>query len=79
MTFFVFDVILHYVLVLHQCLVAKIRPSHSLINMTCTPEIKATPASVQGSRSTFTFIWISLLLIDLKPARNSSAIFGRCP
>jgi hypothetical protein len=48
MIYFLFDFILHYVFVLHQCLVARIRPSESLIDMTCTPEIKATLASVQG-------------------------------
>jgi hypothetical protein len=45
---FVFDFILHYVFVLHQCVVARIRPSQSLIDMTCTPEKKSTPTSVQG-------------------------------
>jgi hypothetical protein len=45
---FVFDFILHYVFVLHQCVVARIQPSQSLIDMTCTPEMKATPASAKG-------------------------------
>jgi hypothetical protein len=63
---------------LHKCVVPRIRPSQSFIDMTCTPEIKATPASVQGvSRSTFMLMWISLLCIDLKPVRNSIARFGR--
>jgi hypothetical protein len=44
MIFSVFDFMLHYVFVLYQCVVA----SHSLIDMACTPEIQATPASVQG-------------------------------
>jgi hypothetical protein len=48
MVCFVFDFILQYIFVLHQRIVAKIRSSQSLINMTCTPEIKATPTSVQG-------------------------------
>jgi hypothetical protein len=74
---FVFDFILHYVFVLHQCVVARIRPSQSLIDMTCTPEIKATLARLNASSSTFMFIWISLLRVDLKPVRNSSARFGR--
>jgi hypothetical protein len=77
MNCFVFDFILHNVFVLHQCVVARIRPSQSLLDMTCMPEIKATPASVHGVKSTFMFIWISLLRIDLKPVRNSSARFGR--
>jgi hypothetical protein len=65
------DFILHYVVILHGCVVAMIRPSHTLIDMTyCRAEAKATPASVQG------VIWISLLRIDLKPIRNSSARFG---
>jgi hypothetical protein len=45
---FVFDFILHSVFVLHQCVVARIRTSQFLIEMTCTPEIKAAPASVHG-------------------------------
>jgi hypothetical protein len=43
--------------------------------MTCTPEIKAGRRRFRESRSTFMFIWISLLCIDLKPVRNSSARF----
>jgi hypothetical protein len=31
----------------------------------------------RASRSTFMFIWISLLRIDFKPVQNSSARFGR--
>jgi len=73
---FIFDFTLHYIFVLHQCVVARIRQSKSLIG-TCTTEIKATPASVQASNSTFMFIWFSLLRIDLKPVRNSNARFGR--
>jgi hypothetical protein len=43
------DFILHYVVVLHACAVAMIKPSHTLISMTyCRAETKATPASVQG-------------------------------
>jgi hypothetical protein len=74
---FVFDFILHHVFFLHQWLVAMIRPSQCLLDVTCTPEIKATPASVHPSRSTFMFIWISLLRIDPKPVRNSNAKFRR--
>jgi hypothetical protein len=44
----VFGFILRYVFVLHKFVMAMIWPSQSLIDMTCTPEIKATPASVQG-------------------------------
>jgi hypothetical protein len=39
---FVFDFILHCVFVLHQCAVARIRPSQSLIDMTFMPEIMGT-------------------------------------
>jgi hypothetical protein len=43
------DFILPYIVVLHSCAVAMIRPSHTLIDMTyCGAETKATPASVQG-------------------------------
>jgi hypothetical protein len=43
------DFILHYVVVLHACAVAMIRPSHTLIDMTyCRAETKATPVSVHG-------------------------------
>jgi hypothetical protein len=52
---FVFDFILPYVFVLHQCVVARIWPSQSLIDMTFTPEIKATPTSVQGISVDFYF------------------------
>jgi hypothetical protein len=45
---FVFGFILQFVFVLHQCVVDRIRPSQFVINMTLTPEIKATPVSVQG-------------------------------
>jgi hypothetical protein len=46
---FVFGFILHYALfVLRQCVVARIRSSQSLIDMTRTLEIKTTPSSVQG-------------------------------
>jgi hypothetical protein len=38
----------YFVFVLHQCGVARIRPSQFSVDMTDTPEIKATPASVQG-------------------------------
>jgi len=48
-----FDFILDYVFVLHQCVVAGIRPSQSLIDMICTPEIQATPALVQGVQVDF--------------------------
>jgi hypothetical protein len=41
-----FDFILLCVFVLHQCVAARIRPSQSLIDVTYTPEMKATPASV---------------------------------
>jgi hypothetical protein len=42
------DYILHYIVVLHPCAVAMIRPSHTLIDMTyCRVETKATPESVQ--------------------------------
>jgi hypothetical protein len=43
------DFVLHYVFVFHECAVAKIRPSYTLIDTTyCRAETKATPASVQG-------------------------------
>jgi hypothetical protein len=43
------DFILYYVAVLHTCVVAMIRPSHILIDMTCCrAETKAMQASVQG-------------------------------
>jgi hypothetical protein len=43
------DFILNYVVVLHACVVAMIRPPHTLINVTyCRAETKAMPASVQG-------------------------------
>jgi hypothetical protein len=43
------DFILYYVVVLHACAVAMIRPSHTLIDVTyCRAETKATPASVEG-------------------------------
>jgi hypothetical protein len=43
------DFILHYVVVLHACAVAMIRPSHTLMDMIyCRAETKATLASVQG-------------------------------
>jgi len=45
---FVFDFTLHYVFVLHQRVVDRIRPSNSLIGTTCTQEINVTLASVQG-------------------------------
>jgi hypothetical protein len=48
-----FDFILDYIFVLHQCVVAGIRPSQSLIDMICTPEIQATPALVQGVQVDF--------------------------
>jgi hypothetical protein len=42
------DFIVHYVVVLHACAVAMIRPSHTLIDTTyCRAERNATPASVQ--------------------------------
>jgi hypothetical protein len=53
MVCFVFDFILHYVCVLHQCVVAKIWPSQSLIDMTWTPDIKTTPALVQSVYADF--------------------------
>jgi hypothetical protein len=34
-------------------------------------------SDTEASRSTFMFIWISLIRMDLKPVRNSSARFGR--
>jgi hypothetical protein len=43
------DFVLYYVVVLHTCVVAIIRPAHTLIDMAyCRAETKATPASVQG-------------------------------
>jgi hypothetical protein len=48
MVCFVSDFIPHYVFVVHKGVVAGIRPSQSLIDKTCTPEKKATPASIQG-------------------------------
>jgi hypothetical protein len=74
---FVFDFILHYVFVLLQCAVARMRPSQSLIDMTCTPEIKRRRRRFRASRSTSMFIWNSLFCFDLKPVRNSSARFRR--
>jgi hypothetical protein len=66
------DFILHYVVVLHACAVAMIRPSHTLIDMTYfRAETKVTPASINRS------IWILLLRIVVKRVRNSSARF-RC-
>jgi hypothetical protein len=40
--------VINYIFVLHQCVVASIGPSQSLTDIRCTPEIKETPASVQG-------------------------------
>jgi hypothetical protein len=48
MVCFVFDFILYSIFILHQCAVARIRPLQSLIDMTCTLEVKETPESVQG-------------------------------
>jgi hypothetical protein len=43
------DFILHYVVVIHACLIAMISPSHTLMCMTyCSGESKVTPALVQG-------------------------------
>jgi hypothetical protein len=50
---FVFDFILRYVFVLHKYAVARIQLPLSLIDMTGTPEVKATPASVQGVHVNF--------------------------
>jgi hypothetical protein len=74
---FVLDFILHYVFVSHQCVVARIRPSQSLIDRTCTPDKKRRWRRIRASSLTFMLIWIFLLRIDLKPIRNRSARFGR--
>jgi hypothetical protein len=66
------DFILHYVVVLHACAVAMIKPSHTLIDMAyCRAETKATPASINRS------IQGSLLHNVVKRVRNSTESF-RC-
>jgi hypothetical protein len=45
----VWDIIIHIVHVKDSCALASTFPSLSMINMIyCSPETKATPASVQG-------------------------------
>jgi hypothetical protein len=77
---FVFEFILHYVFVLHLCVVARIRPSQSLIYIYIyhvRRRQKRRRRRFRASSSTFIFIWISLLRIDLKAVGNNSAKFGR--
>jgi hypothetical protein len=46
---FVFDFIFHSAYTVDACALTSILPSLSLIDMMyCTPDTKATPASVQG-------------------------------
>jgi hypothetical protein len=73
---FVFKFILCYVFVLHQWVVARIRPSQPWLIWRVRQRYKRRRRRFRASRSTFMFIWISLLCIHLKPAQNSSARFG---
>jgi hypothetical protein len=69
---FVFNFSLHYVFLFHQCVLARIRPLHSSIDMTRTSGIKAKPASVQG-----VYVHMDFASPYRKSVRNSSARFVR--
>jgi hypothetical protein len=60
------------------CAVTSMLPLLSLIDITyCTPDTKATPASVKASASIFRLMWISLFHNVVKRVRKRTARF-RC-
>jgi hypothetical protein len=74
----VFDFILHTTYTEDACALSRILPSLSLTVTTyCTADTNRRRRRFWVSISTFIFIWISLVHIDLKPIRSSRAIFGR--
>jgi hypothetical protein len=75
---FVFDFILHTAYTVHACALTSILPSLPLIDITYfTPDIKATPASVQGVGVDFEIDMDFASPQRLKRVRNRTARF-RC-